>query len=59
MKQLFMSVVFAALFAFVGFAGARAGIPPMNLLTENIGPNSCPILFGVIGLVVGFWLGNR
>jgi hypothetical protein len=59
MKQLFMAVVFSGLFAFVGLAGARSGIPPLNLLEENIGTNSGPILFAVIGLGVGFWLGNR
>jgi len=59
MKQLLMALVFSALFAFVGFAGARSGVPPLNLFEENIGPNAAPILFAIIGLGVGFWLGNR
>jgi hypothetical protein len=52
MKQLFMAVVFAAIFALVGYAGERAHIPPFYLLP----PNWVPIIFGAIGLAVGFWL---
>jgi hypothetical protein len=55
MKQLFMTISFAAFFAFVGYAGERAHIPPFNLIPEMW----APIIFGLVGLGVGFWLGNR
>ncbi len=55
MKQIFFALFLGAFFYFVGFAAERAHIPPFNIVGENI----VPILFAVIGLVVGFWLGNR
>jgi hypothetical protein len=55
MKQILGSLFFAAFFAFVGLAAERASIPPFNLFKEGW----TPIVFGVIGLGVGFWLGNR
>ncbi len=55
MKQILGAIFFAAFFAFVGLAAERASIPPFNLFKENW----TPIIFGVIGLGVGFWLANR
>ncbi len=55
MKQIFMALAFSAFFAFVGYAGERAGIPPFNLFKETW----APIIFAAVGLGVGFWLGNR
>ncbi|HEV2948467.1 MAG TPA: hypothetical protein VGX70_13920 [Gemmataceae bacterium] len=55
MKQILGALFFAAFFAFVGLAAERAQIPPFNLFKEGW----APIIFALIGLGVGFWLGNR
>jgi hypothetical protein len=55
MKQLFWGSFFAACFALVGYIAVDGKIPPLHLLGHPGGPISC----GVLGFVVGFWLGNR
>jgi hypothetical protein len=55
MKQLFFAVFMCAFFALVGYAAERAKVPPFSILGETV----TPILFAVVGLVVGFALGNR
>ena len=55
MKQLFWGLFFGACFAFVGYIAVDGNIPPLYLLGTPAGPIAC----GVLGLGVGFWLGNR
>jgi hypothetical protein len=55
MKQIFSALFFGACFAFVGYLAVDGNIPPLHLLGKTAGPITC----GVVGLVVGFWLGNR
>ncbi len=59
MRQLFFAVFLGAFFALVGYAAERAGIPPFNKMMEIMGANGVTITFAVVGLIVGFWLGNR
>jgi len=55
MKQIFWGLLFAAGFAFVGYLAVDGNIPPLHLLGMPAGPITC----GVVGLVIGFYLGNR
>ncbi len=55
MKQLFFAVFMCLFFGLVGYAAERAQVPPFSILGETV----TPILFAVVGLVVGFCLGNR
>jgi len=55
MKQLFFAVFMCAFFGIVGYMAERAKVPPFSILGETV----TPILFAVVGLVVGFCLGNR
>ena len=55
MKQIFWGLFFGAFFAFVGYLAVDGNIPPLHLL----GMPGGPITFGVLGLGVGFYLGNR
>jgi hypothetical protein len=55
MKQLLWALFFGACFALVGHFAVDGKIPPLHLLGTPAGPVVC----GVLGLVVGFWLGNR
>jgi hypothetical protein len=55
MKQIFWGLLFAAGFALVGYVAVDGNIPPLHLLGMPAGPITC----GALGLVVGFYLGNR
>jgi hypothetical protein len=55
MKQLFWGLLFAVCFALVGYLAVDGNIPPLYLLGKPAGPIVC----GVLGLGVGFYLGNR
>jgi hypothetical protein len=55
MKQLFWALLFGVCFAFVGYLAVDGKIPPLYLLGKTGGPITC----GVLGLGVGFYLGNR
>ena len=55
MKQILWGLFIGACFALVGYIAADGNIPPLHLLGKPAGPITC----GVLGLAVGFWLGNR
>jgi hypothetical protein len=55
MKQLFWAAFFGACFALAGSFAVDGDIPPLYLLGKPGGPIAC----GLLGLGVGFWLGNR
>jgi hypothetical protein len=55
MSQLFWGLLLAAGFALVGYIAVDGNIPPLYLLGKPAGPIIC----GVLGFGVGFYLGNR
>ena len=59
MRQIFFAVFLCAFFALGGYAAERAGIPPFSKMMEIMGPMGVTITFAVVGLIAGFWLGNR